>query len=124
MDYLEPILASGSGMDADQIQFVIAPSRDEWQLKSVNVSLDSFEPRKPLPASWAGLRGPDLVAATGVPDAVFCHAGRFVATAHSRKGAMALLRLAFEGTVKGKRLVRPLSPCPAFVWAQDECFLA
>lgn len=94
MDYLEPILAAGFDMDADQIQFVLAPSRDEWQLKTVNVSLDSFESRKPLPAAWAGLRGPDLVAATGVQDALFCHAGQFVAIAQGREGAMALLRQA------------------------------
>ena len=97
MDYLEPVLAASSDGDADQIQFVLAPSRDEWQLKTVNVSFESFESRKLLPAAWAGLRGPDLVAATGVPDAVFCHAGRFVAIARSREGAMALLRQALEG---------------------------
>jgi uncharacterized UPF0160 family protein len=97
MDYLQPVLAAGSDEDADQIQFVLAPSRDEWQLKTVNASLDSFESRKPLPAGWAGRRGPDLVAATGVPDSVFCHAGRFVAIAQSREGALELLRQALAG---------------------------
>lgn len=96
MDYLEPILAAGSDMDADRIHFIIAPSRGEWQLKTVNVSADSFESRWPLPASWAGLRGPDLVAVTGISDAVFCHAGRFVAITRSRGGAMALLKQALE----------------------------
>jgi uncharacterized UPF0160 family protein len=96
MDYLEPLLATGSDMDAEQIQFVVAPSRGEWQLKTINVSVDSFESRRPLPANWAGLRGPDLVAVTGISDAVFCHAGRFVAITRSREGAMALLRKALE----------------------------
>jgi uncharacterized UPF0160 family protein len=96
MDYLEPILATGPAAGADAIQFVVTLSRDEWQLKTVNVALDSFQLRKPLPASWAGLRGPDLVAVTGVPDAVFCHTGRFIAIARSREGAMALLKHALE----------------------------
>lgn len=96
MDYLEPILAAGSDEGADQIQFVLAPSRNEWQIKTVNVSLDSFASRRLLPASWAGLRRPNLVAATGVSDAVFCHAGRFVAITRSCEGAMALLSQALE----------------------------
>ena len=93
MDYLGPIFATDA---AAKVQFVVAPSRDEWQLNTVNVSLTSFQPRKPLPASWAGLRGSDLVEATGVPDAVFCHAGRFIAITRSREGAMALLEQALN----------------------------
>lgn len=96
MDYLEPILAAGSDADADEIQFVIAPSRAEWQLNTVNVSLDSFQARRLLPAAWAGLRGPELATATGVEDAIFCHVGRFIAIAGSRESAMALLRQALS----------------------------
>jgi uncharacterized UPF0160 family protein len=97
MDYQEPILASGPDRGADRIRFVVLPSRDEWQIKTVNVSETSFVSRKLLPAAWAGLRGPDLVAMTGVPDAVFCHTGRFIAVARSREGAMALLDQALRG---------------------------
>jgi uncharacterized UPF0160 family protein len=91
MEYLDTILSAGAEGEADRIEFVVLRSRDEWQLKTVNVSLDSFQSRRMLPAGWAGLRGPDLVAATGVPDAVFCHSGRFVAIARSRDGVMSLL---------------------------------
>ncbi|WP_210527640.1 MYG1 family protein [Rubellimicrobium arenae] len=96
MDYLGPILAADPASGAARIQYVVAPSRDEWQLNTVNVALDSFQSRKPLPDRWAGLRGPDFAAVTGVPDAVFCHAGRFIAIARSRDGVMELLRQALE----------------------------
>jgi uncharacterized UPF0160 family protein len=43
-----------------------------------------------------GPSGPDLVAVTGVPDAVFCHTGRFIAVARSREGAVALLEQALR----------------------------
>ena len=45
--------------------------------------------------SWAGLRDADLAAVTGVPDAGFCHNGRFIAAAKSYEGiyAMALQAL-------------------------------
>lgn len=96
MEYLGTILAAGTDGEADRIEFVVLRSRDEWQLKTVNVSLDSFQSRRMLPADWAGLRGPDLVAVTGVPDAVFCHSGRFVAIARSRDGVMSLLSQALS----------------------------
>jgi uncharacterized UPF0160 family protein len=91
MEYLETILSAGTEGEADRVEFVVLRSRDEWQLKTVNVSLDSFQSRRMLPVGWAGLRGADLVAVTGVPDAVFCHSGRFVAIARSRDGVMSLL---------------------------------
>ncbi|EYD75048.1 hypothetical protein Rumeso_03376 [Rubellimicrobium mesophilum DSM 19309] len=94
LDYLETILALGSRHDADRIRFVVAPAPGEWQLNTVNRTLDGFAARQDLPAAWAGLRGEALAAATGVPDATFCHAKRFIAIAQSRHGALALLEQA------------------------------
>ena len=96
MDYLDAVLSAGSNDGASDILVVVAPSRNEWQLNTVNVSRDSFQSRKLLPEAWAGLRGPDLVAVTGVADSVFCHAGRFIAIARSRAGAMSLLQQALD----------------------------
>jgi uncharacterized UPF0160 family protein len=56
--------------------------------------LGSFENRRDLPASWGGLEGPDLVEATGVQDALFCHPKRFLAVARSRDGVKQLVELA------------------------------
>jgi len=91
VEYLETILVLGAQHGADQIEFVVAQARNEWQLNTVNRTLDSFVARKDLPAAWSGLRDEALVAKTGVPDATFCHAKLFVAIARSRDGALALL---------------------------------
>ena len=42
----------------------------------------------------AGWRAPDLVAVTGVEDALFCHAKRFLAVASSHEGITRLAELA------------------------------
>jgi uncharacterized UPF0160 family protein len=74
--------------------FVIYPKRQGFGLEAVPRELGSFENRRDLPAAWAGLEGADLVAATGVPDALFCHARRFLAVARSRAGINRLAELA------------------------------
>lgn len=80
------------------VLFVISHSIAEqrYVLHTVPVSAGSFDARADLPASWAGLRDADLAAVTGVPDAAFCHNGRFIAAVKSYAGAraMALLALA------------------------------
>jgi uncharacterized UPF0160 family protein len=62
------------------------------------ISHNLYEQRHMLhtvPATWAGLRDAELAAVTGVPDAGFCHNGRFIAAAKSYEGiyAMALQAL-------------------------------
>jgi uncharacterized UPF0160 family protein len=74
--------------------FLIYPKRQGYGLHAVPRELGSFENRRDLPAGWAGLDGEDLVAVTGVPDAVFCHAKRFLAVAGSHAGVMRLAELA------------------------------
>jgi uncharacterized UPF0160 family protein len=70
--------------------FVVYPKRQGWGLEAVPRVLGSFENRRDLPAAWAGLDGPELAALTGVEDALFCHAKRFLAVARSRAGIDAL----------------------------------
>ena len=66
--------------------FVIYPKRQGFGLEAVPRALGSFENRRDLPAAWGGLEGADLVAATGVDDALFCHANRFLVVASSHDG--------------------------------------
>lgn len=70
------------------VVFVISHNLQEqrYMLHTVPLSVDSFEARADLPAAWAGLRDADLAAVTGVPDAGFCHNGRFIAAAKSYEG--------------------------------------
>lgn len=82
--------------EAPDALFVIYPKRQGFGLEAVPRELGSFENRLYLPEAWAGREGADLIAATGVPDAVFCHARRFLAVARSRAGAERLAALALE----------------------------
>ena len=74
--------------------YVISPKRRGFGLQAVPRELGAFENRCDLPAAWAGLEGDDLVAATGVADALFCHAKRFLVVAESRAGIERLAQLA------------------------------
>ena len=77
-----------------EARFLVFPQAGDWLVQAVPVAGQPFSQRLPLPAAWAGLRGADLAALTGVGDAVFCHNGRFIGGAGSREGAIALARLA------------------------------
>jgi uncharacterized UPF0160 family protein len=81
---------------APQALYVIYPKRQGFGLEGVPRELGSFELRRELPATWAGLEGEELVAATGVEDAVFCHLKRFLVVARSRAGIERLAQLALS----------------------------
>jgi uncharacterized UPF0160 family protein len=81
--------------------FVVEPAAEDgvtqgWKVRTVHKASHTFENRKDLPASWAGLRDAQLAAVTGVPDALFCHNKRFIAVAKSKEGALALAELALR----------------------------
>ncbi len=80
--------------EAPDALFVIYPKRQGFGLEAVPRELGSFENRRNLPAAWGGLEGDELVSATGVEDARFCHAKRFLAVASSRGGVERLAELA------------------------------
>ena len=65
-----------------------------WRVLAVRKRAESFENKKNLPRSWAGLRDKELQKITGVKDAVFCHRNLFMAVAKSKEGAIALARKA------------------------------
>lgn len=76
--------------------YIVYPKTKGWAVEAVRITPERFETRKPLPESWAGLQADDLIATSGVPDAIFCHAARFLARAGSREGAMALAQAALR----------------------------
>ncbi|MHB8658735.1 MAG: MYG1 family protein [Solirubrobacteraceae bacterium] len=80
--------------EAADALFVIYPKRQGFGLEAVPRELGSFENRRDLPAAWGGLEGGELVTATGVEEALFCHANRFLAIARSRAGIKRLAQLA------------------------------
>jgi len=76
--------------------FVVYPKRQGWGLEAVPRELGSFDNRHDLPAEWAGLDGPALAEVTGVEDALFAHAKRFLVVARSREGIDALAEQALR----------------------------
>jgi len=76
---------------APEALYVVYPKADGWGSQAVPREAGSFENRLSFPAAWRGRSGADLVAATGVEDAIFCHAAGFYASASSRAGMAALV---------------------------------
>jgi uncharacterized UPF0160 family protein len=87
-----------------KVLFVISHSLAEnrYMLHTIPVSPESFTARADLPAPWAGLRDAELAAVTGVPDASFCHNGRFIAAAKSYEGAYAMALQALQAIAEGQ----------------------
>jgi uncharacterized UPF0160 family protein len=81
---------------APEALYVMYPKTDGWGMQAVPQELGAFANRRDLPAAWAGLSGDELAAATGVPDAVFCHTARFYVSAGSREGITELARRALD----------------------------
>ena len=86
-----------------KVLFVVShsPAEQRYMLHTVPVSPESFKARADLPESWAGLRDAELAAVTGVPDAGFCHNGRFIAAVKSYEGARAMAKLALQAVEQG-----------------------
>lgn len=78
--------------------FIIYPRATDnyWGVKTVRRDPKTFNNRKDLPKSWAGLQDEELQKASGVSDAVFSHKGLFMAVAKSREGAIKLAQLALQ----------------------------
>jgi len=83
-----------------EVLLVLYPDAEpgRHQLRTVPRRMGSFEARMDLPAAWAGLRDAELAAATGVPDAAFCHRNLFIAVARSFEGALRLAELALAAS--------------------------
>ena len=89
-----------------KVLFVISHNLGEqrYMLHTVPVSPETFEARADLPAAWAGLRDAELAAVTGVPDAGFCHNGRFIAAVKSYEGARVMARQALAAVEAERQL--------------------
>ena len=67
-----------------------------WRILAIRKNMHSFETRKNLPETWAGLKEEEFVKVSGVADAVFCHRALFMAVAKSREGAIKLAEMALK----------------------------
>lgn len=80
------------------LEYLVFPehTNNTWQVYTIRTPEDPFVSKRPFPEEWAGLMNDDLAHLTGVDDALFCHAKRFLAVAKSREGALALLAQALQ----------------------------
>lgn len=92
MPFRSAVVSAG----ADHLLFVVHPRRKDWCVIGIRRFDEGFELRADLPEAWAGLTDADLEAASGVNGAVFCHNGRFIASAKTRNAALEMARLAVE----------------------------
>lgn len=91
--------------------FTVFGSGSDWKVQTIqDFSSDgNAKTRIYLPEEWAGLQGEELEKVSGVPGAVFCHNGKFIAGANSKEAAMALAKKAFEyqlGVLRNSRCER------------------
>lgn len=80
----------------DVIYFIKQHADGTWQVVCAVDDVHVYKNRKDLPASWAGKHDSELVDITGVPDAVFCHSGLFMAVTKTKEGAIKLAQLALS----------------------------
>lgn len=94
---LEKFVPWGEYSFPEEHLFLVFPSEvGTWMVQAIPPVPGSFDKRKPLPETWAGLRDEELDRVTGVTGCVFCHTGRFIAGHKTLFGALALARLAVE----------------------------
>jgi uncharacterized UPF0160 family protein len=76
-------------VDYEGVLAVVSPDEEKtrWGAATIPAGEATFASRAYFPESWAGLRDEELAAVSGIPDAIFCHKGRFLFIAKSREGA-------------------------------------
>lgn len=82
--------------DAEELLYVISPTKDKTQWRISAVQEDHFVNKKDFPQAWAGLRSEELEKVTGVAGAVFCHRALFLTVASSKDSAIKLAKMALE----------------------------
>lgn len=83
--------------DKEEVLFVIFPDKHRgYRIQTVQKEPSSFEARKDLPKSWAGLQDEELGHVIGIEDAIFVHPARFIGGAMSFESVMKMAELALK----------------------------
>jgi uncharacterized UPF0160 family protein len=83
-------------LENQDVLYAVYPAHGNWYCSAAKTAVGSFDNRKSLPETWAGLRGADLAKVSNVDDAVFCHEKLFVCVAESRDGILEMVRQAID----------------------------
>lgn len=84
----------------DKVKLVVFKSGSTYRVQVVPVAADSFDSLIKLPEAWGGLRGEDLTKASGIPEAIFCHPGRFIAGWQTEEETVAAAKAAIAEASK------------------------
>lgn len=92
MPWIDSFFALGG--EEHPARFVVMPSGGgHWKIRGIPPSSSKkMQVRQPLPEEWAGRSGPELVAISGIPGAIFCHKGRFILICDSKEAALQALK--------------------------------
>lgn len=93
---LPKFLGYGFAKMKEPLVTIYPDARGKWSAKVVRVTPSQYASRIYFPKSWAGLSNDEMALVSGVPDAVFCHKGLFLAVAKSREGAIELVNKMFK----------------------------
>lgn len=71
---------------------------NQWKIEAIPERPESQQSRKLAPESWRGSGPEQMVAATGIPDATFCHPSGFLFGALSLESAQQLAQMAITAS--------------------------
>lgn len=90
-----------------EVLFSVYPSvRGGWNAQVVQIAEGFYESRTHFPQAWAGKNPEEIQKITGVPDAEFCHVGRWLVSAGSKDGVLKMVGLAIKEIEEGREPVK------------------
>ncbi len=88
----ERSVPSGALLEYPEVKVVVTPDESSeagnWKVTCVQKGFEKIEGGVLFPEAWAGLRDEALATVSQIPDAVFCHKGRFFFVAGSKESAL------------------------------------
>lgn len=89
--WLEEVVTSDNPKAANLLYAVFPATSGDWNVQAIPPTIeDVMAQRKPFPEGWRGLKSKELVRASGVETAIFCHTAGFFAVAKTKEDAISL----------------------------------
>ena len=89
-------LESERGTDPLPKYMLYEDDKGAWRIQAIPLTPSAFENRKPLPATWRGVRDAALDEVTGIEGGIFVHAAGFIGGNKTFEGALAMAAKALE----------------------------
>mgnify|MGYP002741093226 CR=1 FL=1 len=97
-NWIVNVLSDSNPKAADFYYGVFPGLNKEWVVQAIPPTLNRMrDKKKPFPKAWCGLSGQELVKATGIETAIFCHPNGFIASAKTKEDAIRMANLAING---------------------------